>query len=147
MCLCLWPIWGHGPPVEDHRFRDLMCYHNKPSISKKTHKYEEKNTQLHNHYSGANILNFFKIFFSKINVPSIEHWSETKALDVCFNELFYSWSQSASHLSLRLPQHPPLRFQYHQHFRAQMDLNDCTSWHSLCSDTSHSNNWILFWGI
>lgn len=59
MCLCLWPIWGHGPPVEDHRFRDLMCYHNKPSISKKTHKYEEKNTQLHNHYNGANIYFFF----------------------------------------------------------------------------------------
>lgn len=55
------------------------------------------------------------------SVPKLRSWSQFQNKPTqwfYFNELFYSFSQSASHLSLCLSLHPPVRFQYQKHFRA-----------------------------
>lgn len=65
----------------------------------------------------------------------------------CFNETFYSCRQSASHLSLRLSLHPPLRFRYLKRFKAPTKRL-VVSPDTRLPQTCHKwNNWILSGGI
>lgn len=88
-----------------------------------------------------------KWFSSTLNQAARVSFKTSLQCAPCFNELFYNLCQSASHLSLCLSLHPPLRFQYLKHFKALMERLVVSRDTHLPQTCHEWNNWILFGGI